>query len=40
VMPAGRYTVPFDARGYASGPYFVRLQAGAYVMTRQMMLVR
>jgi hypothetical protein len=37
---AGRYQVPFTATGLSSGVYFYRLQAGAFVDTKKMMLVR
>ena len=39
-QPAGRYRVVFDAEGLASGTYFLRLQAGEYVQTRTMILLR
>jgi hypothetical protein len=37
---AGSYQVNFNAVSFASGVYFYRLQAGAFVETRKMMLVR
>ncbi len=37
---AGRYSVPFNAASFASGVYFYRLQAGQFVQTRKMMLVK
>ncbi len=37
---AGRYSVSFNASGFASGVYFYRLQAGQFVQTRKMMLVK
>jgi hypothetical protein len=40
VMGPGSYSVAFDARGCATGTYFVRLQAGAQTRLQQMMLVR
>lgn len=38
--PAGRHIVQWNARGKASGLYFYRLQAGAQVQTRSMMLLK
>ena len=40
VESPGRYQVTFDAAGLASGVYFCRLEAGNYVMTRKMVLIR
>jgi hypothetical protein len=37
---AGNYAVPFNASGLSSGVYFYRLQAGSFVETRKMMLVK
>jgi photosystem II stability/assembly factor-like uncharacterized protein len=37
---AGRYVVPFNASTLASGVYFYRLQAGDFVQTNKMVLVR
>jgi hypothetical protein len=37
---AGRQEVRFDASGLSSGMYFYRIQAGAYVETRKLLLVR
>jgi hypothetical protein len=37
---AGSYEVRFDAQGLASGVYFCRLRAGAFVRARMMLLVR
>ncbi len=38
--PAGVYTVQFDAGGLASGVYYFRLQAGDFVHTKKMLVVR
>jgi hypothetical protein len=37
---AGRYTVRWDAAGQTSGLYFYRLQAGEYLETKKMVLLR
>jgi hypothetical protein len=37
---AGNYVVPFNGSGLSSGVYFYRLQAGQFVQTRKMMLVK
>jgi hypothetical protein len=39
-LASGRHQVSFDAPGLASGVYFYRLQAGTYVETRRLCLVR
>jgi hypothetical protein len=40
VKPAGTYTARWDASCVASGVYFYRLQAGSFVQTRKMLLLR
>ena len=37
---AGQYATPFDATGLSSGVYFYRLEAGNFVETRTMLLVK
>ncbi|HXF99792.1 MAG TPA: T9SS type A sorting domain-containing protein [Bacteroidota bacterium] len=39
-LPAGLYSIPFDAKHLASGTYFYRLTAGTAVQTRKLTLVR
>ena len=38
--PAGRYTVEWNASNFTSGIYFYRLQAGNFVQTRKMVLLK
>jgi hypothetical protein len=37
---AGSYSVSFDAQGMASGMYLYRLQAGNFVQTRKLLLLK
>ena len=40
LRPAGRSEVLFDGEGLPSGTYLIRIQAGGFVMTRTMTLVK
>jgi hypothetical protein len=39
-LTAGKYKYDWDASGLASGVYLYRLQAGDYIQTRKMVLLR
>ena len=38
-MEAGAYTIAWDARGFGSGVYLIRLEAGAFIETRKMVKI-
>jgi hypothetical protein len=38
--PAGYYEIKFNASSFANGVYFYRLQAGNYVETKKMILLK
>ncbi len=39
-LAAGKYELPFDARGLSSGVYFYKLVSGSFVETKRMMLTK
>jgi hypothetical protein len=39
-LPAGTYTREWNADGFSSGTYFVRLQAGSYIDTKKITLLK
>jgi hypothetical protein len=39
-MPAGRHSVKWDASGFAGGMYLCRIQAGNFIKTRKLVLMK
>lgn len=39
-MPAGNYSVNYNARNLSSGVYFYRIQAGSFIETRKLVLMK
>jgi hypothetical protein len=39
-IPAGSYTIAWDAADFPSGIYFCRMEAADFVQTRKMLLVK
>jgi hypothetical protein len=39
-MNAGSYSIVWNGENYASGVYFYRLQAGDYIETKKMVLLK
>lgn len=40
IKPAGRYKIEFDGSNFASGVYFYRIEAGEFVQTKCMVLIK
>jgi len=40
IKQAGRYVVEFDGTNYASGVYFYRIEAGTFVQSKKMVLIK
>jgi len=40
IKPAGRFKVEFEGSSFASGVYFYRIEAGEFVQTKRMVLIK
>jgi len=40
IKPAGRFKIEFDGSNFASGVYFYKLEAGEFVQTKRMVLIK
>jgi len=40
IFPAGTHSVEWDAGDFSSGIYFYRLEAGAFVETKKLLLLK
>ena len=40
MLSAGQHSVPWNAEGYSSGVYFVKIMAGGYMDTQKLLLVK
>ena len=40
IKPAGIYKIEFDGSNFASGDYFYKLEAGEFVQTKRMVLIK
>lgn len=40
IRPVGIYKIEFDGTNFASGVYFYRIEAGDFVQTKRMVLIK
>ncbi|MFZ1704573.1 MAG: T9SS type A sorting domain-containing protein, partial [Saprospiraceae bacterium] len=40
IQPSGNYEITFDARSLSSGTYFYKLQAGDFIETKKLLLIK